>query len=68
MTQRPFLKEGSVKKTLVLLLVAAVGVSGLLMNMACNTTAPSSPNLQSPVQTIAAINPTFTYTFTPTFT
>lgn len=68
------LKEGSVKKILVLLLVTAVGAWAVLMNMACNANAPSSPNFQSPVQTISANNPTltftatFTSTFTPTFT
>jgi sugar lactone lactonase YvrE len=42
-----------------------------VLGLACSTN-PTSPNFQSPIQTIVAINPsftpTFTYTYTPTYT
>lgn len=69
------LKRSPLKTLLACLLFGAMGSFALLSNLACNTTTPSSPNnLQSPLQTIAAINPTWsltptsTYTFTSTIT
>lgn len=62
-------KDLSLKKILVLLLFLALGISSLVVNVGCNANTPSGPNnFQSPLQTIAAINPTWTLTFTPSFT
>lgn len=56
------------KKLFILLTFGLAGVSAMYFNMACTTKSPSAPNFQSPLQTIVAINPTLTatFTFTPT--
>ncbi len=60
------------KKFFTILLFGCLGLSAALMNMSCNATSPSSANFESPLQTIVAINPSFTatptFTFTPTST
>src|ERR1039457_5732947 len=59
-------KGNLVKKLFILLMFGLVGIWAIYFNMACTTKSPSAPNLQSPLQTIVAINPT--WTFTPTAT
>ncbi|HEY5037705.1 MAG TPA: 6-bladed beta-propeller [bacterium] len=52
------------KKLLVLLLFTLLGFSAMCFNMSCSANRdPSAPNFQSPIQTIVAINPTITPTF-----
>ena len=58
-------------KPLGFLLLMAAGTVMAGLGLSCSTTAPtSSNNFQNPIQTIAAINPplTATFTFTPTDT
>lgn len=47
-------------------------MGGFGLTVSCTSDAPSGPNFQSPIQTIVAINPTFTptptHTMTPTST
>jgi len=58
------------KKLFTILLFGFIGVCAMYLNMACTAKSPSAPNFQSPLQTIVAINPTITptFTFTPTLT
>ena len=56
----------SIKKVLAIAVMGSMALLAALVNLACNTSAPSSPGFQSPVQTISANNPTLT--FTATFT
>jgi sugar lactone lactonase YvrE len=62
-----------VKKALILLLLATPLLAALVLNWSCSAKTPTAAtNFQNPVQTIAAINPTLTFTptftFTPTYT
>jgi streptogramin lyase len=59
------------KKTIVTLFFLAAGLSGLCLTFSCSTSTPTSPGgFQAPVETLVAINPSFTptATFTPTIT
>lgn len=63
--------NSKVKKLFILLLLSMPALGALLLNLSCSATTPTAANnFQSPVQTIVAVNPSLTptYTFTPTST
>ena len=59
-------KVNFVKKLFIFLMFGLIGIWATYFNMACTSKSSSAPNLQSPLQTVVAINPT--WTFTPTVT
>ncbi len=61
-------KVNFVKKLFILLMFGLVGIWATYFNMACTSKSPSAPNFQSPLQTVVAINPTWTATPTSTNT
>lgn len=64
-------KKSSMKNVLLLLLLSGLGLTALVIGLACSAN-PTGPNFQTPLQTVQAGNPsltpTVTYTFTMTFT
>src|SRR5271170_3410849 len=62
------------KKFFVFFIFLAGGMVCLFLGVSCNTSNPSAPNFQAPIQTVVALNPTatgtptYTYTSTPTVT
>ena len=58
-------KHSNLRNGLLLLLLACLGVSAVVLGLACSAN-PTGPTFTAPLQTVQAGNPTLT--FTPTFT